>query len=167
MAKTNRILLLLLLILSFLLCCAYLERLSQKNDVSSDDRVFAEQIEKNILINKNSNVNVSEVEGKVSMTVSTDSIGNLDITIINNSDVDIDVGRDFSLEKMVGETWEDVPLSLFHRDDLIVISPGGCYNFRYNIGNTVFLERNTTYQVVKVISAGQTDYSVLASFEIQ
>lgn len=138
-----------------------------KNNVSFVDRDFAEQIENNELIDKDSNINVSEVKGKVSMTVSADSVGNLDITIINNSDVDIDVGRDFSLKKMVGETWEDVPLSLFHRDDLIVISPAECHTFHYDIGNAVVLISDTTYQVVKVVSEGQTDYSVFASFEIQ
>lgn len=33
------------------------------------------------------------------MTVSADAAGSLDITITNNSDVDIDMGEDFSLQK--------------------------------------------------------------------
>lgn len=113
------------------------------------------------------NINPSELDGKVSMTVSADAAGSIDITITNNSDVDIDMGEDFSLQKMDSETWKDIPLSLSYADILIVISPNESHKFHYDIGNAVVLESNVTYRIVKSVSAGQTNHSVFASFEIK
>ena len=76
------------------------------------------------------------------------------------------MGEDFSLQKMDSETWKDIPLSLSYADNLIVISPNESHTFHYDIGSAVVLESNKTYQIVKVVSAGQTNHSVFASFEI-
>ena len=60
-----------------------------------------------------------------------------------------------------------IPLSLSYADNLIVISPNESHTFHYDIGSAVVLESNKTYQIVKVVSAGQTNHSVFASFEIK
>ena len=49
----------------------------------------------------------------------------------------------------------------------VVISPNESHTFHYDIGSAVVLESNKTYQIVKVVSAGQTNHSVFASFEIK
>lgn len=165
-AEMKRILSSLFLVLCLLLSCAFLVNSHLKNNISSIDESLTEQNGNSILIDGDSNVNVSEVEGKVSMTVSADLVGTLDVTITNSSDVDIEMGRDFSLRELIDETWKDVPLSLYHYDDLIVISPAGYHTFHYDIGSAVALESNTTYQISKVISVGQKDYSVFECFEI-
>lgn len=54
-----------------------------------------------------------------------------------------------------------------YADNLIVISPNESHTFHYDIGSAVVLESNKTYQIVKVVSAGQTNHSVFASFEIK
>ena len=54
-----------------------------------------------------------------------------------------------------------------YTDNLIVISPNESHTFHYDIGSAVVLESNKTYQIVKVVSAGQTNHSVFASFEIK
>ena len=54
-----------------------------------------------------------------------------------------------------------------YNDNLIVISPNESHTFHYDIGSAVVLESNKTYQIVKVVSAGQTNHSVFASFEIK
>ena len=77
------------------------------------------------------------------------------------------MGEDFSLQKTDSETWKDIPLSLSYADNLIVISPNESHTFHYDIGSAVVLESNKTYQIVKVVSAGQTNHSVFASFEIK
>ena len=137
------------------------------SDVPSVDRDSAQQIENNKPTDDGLTVSPSELDGKVSMTVSADAAGSLDITITNNSDVDIDMGEDFSLQKMDSETWKDIPLSLSYADNLIVISPNESHTFHYDIGSAVVLESNKTYQIVKVVSAGQTNHSVFAAFEIK
>lgn len=137
------------------------------NELPSIDSDSAQQIENNQPTNDASNIDISKLEGKVSLTVLPDSEGNLDVTITNHSDVDIEMGENFSLQKMDGETWKDISLSLCYVDHLIVIAPDESHTFHYVIGNTVVWESDTTYQIVKVVSAGQTDYSVSASFEIQ
>ena len=86
--------------------------LPMNSDVPSVDRDSAQQIENNKPTDDGLTVSPSELDGKVSMTVSADAAGSLDITITNNSDVDIDMGEDFSLQKMDSETWKDIPLSL-------------------------------------------------------
>ncbi len=141
--------------------------LPMNSDVPSVDRDSAQQIENNKPTDDGVTVSPSELDGKVSMTVSADAAGSLDITITNNSDVDIDMGEDFSLQKMDSETWKDIPLSLSYADNLIVISPNESHTFHYDIGSAVVLESNKTYQIVKVVSAGQTNHSVFASFEIK
>lgn len=141
--------------------------LSMDSDVPSVAKDSAQQIENNKPMDEGLNVNPSGLDGKVSMTVAADTAGSLDITITNNSDVDIDMGEDFSLQKMDSETWKDIPLSLNYVDNLIVISPNESYTFHYDIGRTVDLESNITYQIVKVVSTGQTNHSVFASFEIK
>lgn len=140
---------------------------SMNNELPSADRDSAQQIENNQPIDDGSNVDISELEGQVRITVLPDSVGNLDITITNNSDVDIEMGEDFSLQKVDGEAWKDIPLSFNYTDILIVIAPGESHTFHYDIGSGVALESDITYQIVKVVSVGQTDYSVSASFEIQ
>ncbi len=141
--------------------------LPMNSDVPSVDRDSAQQIENNKPTDDGLTVSPSELDGKVSMTVSADAAGSLDITITNNSDVDIDMGEDFSLQKMDSETWKDITLSLSYADNLIVISPNESHTFHYDIGSAVVLESNKTYQIVKVVSAGQTNHSVFASFEIK
>lgn len=66
---------------------------------------------------------------------------------------------------MDSETWKDIPLSLSYADNLIVISPNESHTFHYDIGSAVVLESNKTYQIVKVVSAGQTNHSVFASLK--
>ena len=91
--------------------------LPMNSDVPSVDRDSAQQIENNKPTDDGLTVSPSELDGKVSMTVSADTAGSLDITITNNSDVDIDMGEDFSLQKMDSETWKDIPLSLSYADN--------------------------------------------------
>lgn len=159
--------LLLLLSLFILSGCNFRRESSMKNDVPSVDRDSAQQIESNTPIEVGSDVNGSEVEGKVSMSVLADSEGNFDITVINNSDVDIEMSENFALQKIDGEIWKHIPLSLTFIDSLIIISPGESHVFHFDIGSAVALERNTIYRIEKVVSAGKINYSVFASFEIQ
>lgn len=163
----ERLFLSLIVSLCLLLGCASRRDQSMNSVLPSVDRDSAQQIENNQPTDDGLNIDISELEGKVNMTALPESAGNLDVTITNNSDVDIKMGEDFSLKKMDGETWKDISLSLFYADHLIVIAPGESHTFHYDIGYSVVLESNTVYQIEKVVSAGQKDYSVSVSFEIQ
>lgn len=163
----NRLFLSLVLSLCLLSGCNFYGDQPMSNELPSVDSDSAQQIENNQPVNDDSNIDVSELEEKVSLTVSPDSAGNLDITITNHSDVDIEMGEKFSLQKMDGKTWKDISLSLNYADHLIVIAPDESHTFHYVIGDTVVWESNTTYQIVKAVSVGQADCSVSASFEIQ
>lgn len=109
----------------------------------------------------------TKLEGKVSMMASVDSEGNLDITITNNSDGIIEMGKDFSIMKEESGTWLDIPLNIGFSDELISLESNESYIFNYNIGIFLTLEDDTSYQVEKEVFAGEKKYLVSAVLEVQ
>lgn len=141
--------------------------LPMKSDIPSVDMDTTQQFESNLSTNDISNDINSELKEKVVMTVFADSEGNIDITVTNNFDKDINMGEEFHLQKKAGEKWQDVSLALNYSDNLITISPNESHTFHYYIGNAITLENNTLYQIVKTVSTGQISHPISMSFEIQ
>lgn len=141
---------------------------TMNTDIPAVDTDSAQQIE-----NSKNNTDTSaladhaELDGKIAMIVSANADGNISFTITNNSDFEIDMGEEFTLQKIVDGTWQDIPLAVGYTDHLIVILPKENRSFQYNLGSLISLEKGTSYRIVKTVSAGQTNYMVTADFEIQ
>lgn len=109
----------------------------------------------------------TKLEGKITIIALADSEGNLDITVINDSDGIIEMSKDFSIMKEESGTWLDVPLNMVFSDELISVEAGERYVFNYNIGTLTTLESGKSYQVEKEVFAGEKKYSVSTFLEIQ
>lgn len=109
----------------------------------------------------------TKLEGKVIMMASVDSEGNLAVTVTNNSDGIIEMGKEFSIMKEESGTWLDIPLHMGFSDDLISVESNESYVFNYNIGTFITLESDTSYQVEKEVFAGEKKCSVSAFIEVQ
>lgn len=140
---------------------------TMNTDIPTVDTDSAQQIENS---KKNTDTSAladhAELDGKITMIVSANADGNISFTITNNSDFDIDMGEEFTLQKIVDGTWQDIPLAVGYTDRLIVVLPKENRSFQYNLGSLISLEKGTSYRIVKTVSAGQINYMVTADFEI-
>lgn len=103
----------------------------------------------------------------LSMTAWADVSGNVELTISNQSSVEVEMGEAFSLQVSQGEGWAEVPMSLAYTDLMMVLAPGESRTFCYQIGSAVTLQPELTYQITKTAAAGQTEVTLTAPLELR
>lgn len=110
---------------------------------------------------------ITSLKDQISMSAVMDSSGNLNVTIINNSDTIITFGNEYQLQKLEDNSWKDIPLSIVFTDIGIEVASGESYDFQYPIGTLTALESNTIYRIIKNVYINQSNFELTASFEVK
>ncbi|MDR2888730.1 MAG: hypothetical protein LBV33_02695 [Lachnospiraceae bacterium] len=77
--------------------------------------------------------------------------GGFDVVILNNSDKEIMAGEDYRIERLNGDEWEEIPLSVVWYSVGIIIPAGESHSFHYDRDDVINFEEGVHYRIVKAV----------------
>lgn len=132
----------------------------ETSDTKSVEEPTADTDSAQQIAGQQSDVNVSDALSlKLSgSTFTVESLKNVTVTIVNDSDYEVTGGDRYDLEKNKNGQWVSVPLSFAWNDIGIIIPAHSSHDFECDLSRVTSYETGTSYRLVKTVSYDQTEY---------